>query len=443
MARLSIVVAFAFFVCAPHAALAQHDDHAATASDQIGSASVKFETSCAPGVRDGFNTAVAMYHSFWFPEAIKAFQAVIQQDPSCAMAHWGIAMSQWGNPFGGIKNAEIVKPGARRWRRRERPARPHRANARSSTPCASCTARPTPRHTATASSATRRRWAGIADHPERRRSAHLLLRSRSRSRRCPRTRPTPSSSGGGHARTAVQADARAPRAGALHHPRLRRAAAGAARADAARRYASLAPAAPHALHMPSHTFTRLGFWSESIDTNRRSAEAARKANDAGAELHALDYQTYAYLQIGPRRRRQRRVARPGRGDFGRGARAPTRSRWRRFRRATPGARRLERGGGAHRAAGHQHALHRGDHALRARHRRRARRQSAAAAAGDQRLAASARQARDEGRILGGAGGYPAPRRRGVADLRAGRRATRALRSSRRPPTPRTSPTRQR
>ena len=50
--------------------------------------------------------------------------------------------------------------------------------------------------------------------------------------------------------------------------------------------------------MPSHTFTRLGFWSESIDTNRRSAETARKENDTNAELHALDYQTYAYLQMG-------------------------------------------------------------------------------------------------------------------------------------------------
>jgi len=65
-----------------------------------------------PAVRDGFNTAVAMYHSFWFPEAIKAFQAVSQKDPSCAMAYWGIAMSQWGNPYGGIKNAEIVKLGS-------------------------------------------------------------------------------------------------------------------------------------------------------------------------------------------------------------------------------------------------------------------------------------------------------------------------------------------
>jgi tetratricopeptide (TPR) repeat protein len=67
--------------------------------------------------------------------------------------------------------------------------------------------------------------------------------------------------------------------------------------DAARRYASLAPAVPHALHMPSHTFTRVGAWKESIETNRRSAEAASKSSSAGEELHALDYQVYAYLQI--------------------------------------------------------------------------------------------------------------------------------------------------
>jgi tetratricopeptide (TPR) repeat protein len=65
---------------------------------------------------------------------------------------------------------------------------------------------------------------------------------------------------------------------------------------AARRYASLAPAIPHALHMPSHTFTRVGSWKESIETNKKSAEAARKNNGPGEELHALDYQTYAYLQ---------------------------------------------------------------------------------------------------------------------------------------------------
>ena len=70
--------------------------------------------------------------------------------------------------------------------------------------------------------------------------------------------------------------------------------------DAARRYAGIAPVVPHALHMPSHTFTRVGYWKESIDTNRKSAEAARKAGGlagAGEELHALDYQTYAALQL--------------------------------------------------------------------------------------------------------------------------------------------------
>ncbi|MEX2662808.1 MAG: hypothetical protein WD227_12835, partial [Vicinamibacterales bacterium] len=65
---------------------------------------------------------------------------------------------------------------------------------------------------------------------------------------------------------------------------------------AARRYAKIAPDAPHALHMPSHTFTRVGFWEDSIATNIASAAAARKANSAAETLHALDYQVYAYLQ---------------------------------------------------------------------------------------------------------------------------------------------------
>jgi hypothetical protein len=68
--------------------------------------------------------------------------------------------------------------------------------------------------------------------------------------------------------------------------------------DAAHRYSKIAPAAPHALHMPSHTFTRVGAWQESIDTNLASAAAARKDNAPSEELHALDYQVYAYLQTG-------------------------------------------------------------------------------------------------------------------------------------------------
>jgi hypothetical protein len=68
--------------------------------------------------------------------------------------------------------------------------------------------------------------------------------------------------------------------------------------DAARRYAKIAPDSPHALHMPSHIFTRLGLWQESIESNLASAAAARKDNAPGDELHARDYLVYAYLQSG-------------------------------------------------------------------------------------------------------------------------------------------------
>src|SRR5258706_68807 len=66
--------------------------------------------------------------------------------------------------------------------------------------------------------------------------------------------------------------------------------------EAARRYAKIAPSAPHALHMPSHTFTRLGYWQESIDTNTASGAVAKRDGSVAEELHAMDYRTYAYLQ---------------------------------------------------------------------------------------------------------------------------------------------------
>lgn len=76
--------------------------------------------------------------------------------------------------------------------------------------------------------------------------------------------------------------------------------------EAANRYAKIAPDAPHALHMPSHIFTRLGHWQESIESNRASASAAEEELSASHQqgagsynaLHALDYLMYAYLQLG-------------------------------------------------------------------------------------------------------------------------------------------------
>ena len=96
-----LLLTAAFVIASAPGGFAQdrHDEHGAMSPDAIGSASVKFQTSCAAVVKDDFNKGVALLHSFWFPEAIKAFDGILARDPNCAMAHWGIALSNWGNPF--------------------------------------------------------------------------------------------------------------------------------------------------------------------------------------------------------------------------------------------------------------------------------------------------------------------------------------------------------
>jgi hypothetical protein len=85
--------------------------------------------------------------------------------------------------------------------------------------------------------------------------------------------------------------------------------------DAARRYAEIAPAAPHALHMPSHIFTRVGYWKESIASNIASAKAAKTEKSINDQLHAQDYLVYAYLQLGQRQGRALRYGRYGRHQY--------------------------------------------------------------------------------------------------------------------------------
>src|SRR5580704_2194018 len=95
---------------------AQDHDHGAMGAEtgkpaeQLGK--VHFATSCAPAVSAKFDRAVALLHSFWFPVAIDAFNDVLKADKSCAMAYWGIALSQWGNPFGtGARSPQILEDG--------------------------------------------------------------------------------------------------------------------------------------------------------------------------------------------------------------------------------------------------------------------------------------------------------------------------------------------
>ncbi|HUU32729.1 MAG TPA: hypothetical protein VMW48_01635, partial [Vicinamibacterales bacterium] len=283
------------------AAFAQHEDHGGgpLSTEQVGT--VDFQTSCSPAVKADMNRAVALLHSFWFPEARQEFEAIAAKDPQCAMAHWGVALTHWGNPFGGLRTPKTIAAG------------------KAVIAQAQTTGTPS------------RREKGYIDAVAGLFASDDVTTQRARIVAYEQTMGQVAKDNPGDvearifwalavAQTATPTDktyaANLQAAEILEvlfkkmpgHPGLAHylihsydtpllAPRGL---DAARRYASIAPAVPHALHMPSHTFTRVGAWQESVETNRKSAEAARKSGGlagAGEELHALDYQTYAYLQM--------------------------------------------------------------------------------------------------------------------------------------------------
>ena len=282
-----------FLLAAPVAA--QTHDHEHPEPEKLGR--VHFETSCAPEVSAAFDRAVALLHSFSFSTAKQAFESVIAADPSCAMAHWGVAMTHWSNPFSLQRSAATLAGG-------------HAAAAR-----AMATGTPTPRERAYIAAVAEL----YEDYETVDQGTRVVAYERAMERlheAYPDDREATAFYALAINQTALPTDKtyaqQLKAAGLLEglfaddpehpglahyiihaydHPPL------AARAlEAARRYATIAPSAPHALHMPSHTFTRVGYWQDSIDTNIASAAAALGDGSVSEALHAMDYQVYAYLQ---------------------------------------------------------------------------------------------------------------------------------------------------
>lgn len=264
------------------------DDHAVGA--------VTFPVGCSADAQKHINTGVAMLHSFWFVEARKTFEAAAQADPKCGVAHWGVALTHFGNPFAGGPGPENNKLG-------------HAAAAKAASIGGS-----TPRDQAYIAAA-QALYKDYESVPNRQR----MMAYRDALAKASAAMPDDMETSVFHGLWVVAnaspldmtfadqkkaADIMTPlferqptHPGLAHYiihafdsPPLAKHAL-----DAARRYAELAPAAPHALHMPSHTFTRLGYWDESIKTNRRSADLEPTP---GAKSHAADYMVYAYLQQG-------------------------------------------------------------------------------------------------------------------------------------------------
>jgi tetratricopeptide (TPR) repeat protein len=277
---------------------------ATTDADQIGQ--VHFHTSCSAEAQVHFDRAMALLHSFWFSEAIKAFHTVLETDPSCAMGYWGIAVSLLGNPLSGAPTPQVLQEGASILRQ----AKPVGVRTEREYDYLSAIAlfykdvESTEHHTRALAyeQAMERLAARYPDDTEAAMFYALALISTAQS--TDKTYANQLKAAAILEKILVQQPRHPGVAHYLIHsydyPPI--AAKGL---TAARSYARIAPAVPHALHMPSHIFTRLGLWQESIATNRASAMAAKNelratptvhAGSCNA-LHAMDYMMYGHLQL--------------------------------------------------------------------------------------------------------------------------------------------------
>jgi hypothetical protein len=289
---LCVVIACAWLT-SPVSATAQHE-HPAGEPEKLGK--VNFPVSCDAAVQVQFNRAVAMLHSFWYEKANEEFAAIAKKDPACGMAYWGIAMTLY-HPIWEAPGADALKQGSEAV-----------ANAKLGAPK---TARERDYITAIE---TFYKDSDRLDHRTRAlayEKAMQQLRARYPDDREAAIFYALALQGSASPTDKTYANQRKAGAilekifpGQLDHPGVAHyiihaydypPLAGQA-LDAARSYAKIAPDSPHALHMPSHIFTRLGLWQESIESNLASEAAAQKYNAPGNELHAKDYLVYAYLQ---------------------------------------------------------------------------------------------------------------------------------------------------
>lgn len=296
--RVSVFLAFTVSLAPALASAPFTQQHQHPAGEQVGT--VHFETSCTAAAQPHFDRAMALLHSFEFGSAIAGFEGAIKEDPGCAMAYWGIAISRWTNPFAAaIRTPAQVKNGldaitlaqkAGAKTERERAYIAAAANLFSNADTMDQRARILAYEKAMAALAAR--------YPnDREASIFWALAITAAALPTDKTYANQLKAG---ALLEKLYPGQPDHPGITHYiihsydvPALADKAVAAAK-----RYATIAPAAPHALHMPSHTFTRVGAWQESIDTNIESAKTAAAVGAHAEQLHAMDYMAYAYLQTG-------------------------------------------------------------------------------------------------------------------------------------------------
>jgi tetratricopeptide (TPR) repeat protein len=263
------------------------------AQEQLGH--VSFKVSCTAEAQQKFNRAMALYHSFAWKGAQPAFAEIARLDPKCGMAWWGQALVAADNPFGwpismkmaegaeAMQKAKKIGAGTARERDyiaalellfRDPDTTPHRARALAYEEAMSKLAERYP-DDVEAKILYALTMSGNHDHADKTFARPLKAASLLE----PLFTTYPQHPGVAHYLIhSYDYPALAPKG-----------------LDAAKRYAQIAPSAPHAQHMPSHIFTRVGYWRDSIAANQRSVQAA--AGDPRYTAHGMDYMVYAYLQL--------------------------------------------------------------------------------------------------------------------------------------------------
>lgn len=269
--------------------------------DQLGT--VHFPVSCAEGVQKPFERGVALLHSFWYEEAQKEFEDISHRDPQCAMAYWGVAMSRW-HQLWDPPNADLIKSVNEQFAKSanlKAPTERERDYLAAIKLFYSGSGKLDHQKRAEAySHAMEQMYTKYADDREAAAFYALSLLA---------SEPDKDTSFANRKKAAEVLEklfaVEPNHPGVAHYlihsydkPQLAQLGL-----PAARSYAKIAPAAPHALHMPSHIFARLGLWQDDIDSNLASIAATRKTaamhmGGEGHQFHAMDFLVYAYLQSG-------------------------------------------------------------------------------------------------------------------------------------------------
>ena len=259
---------------------------------------VHFKTSCNEVAQRRFDRAMRYQHSYWYLPAMEVYDEVLKADPTCAMAHWGVALALLDNPHNAIPQSNLapglaaiekaIAIGAKTEREQEyiealrlmyadheKLSHGQRIRLFRDAQAKVAAKYPDDDEAQIAYAITLNTSADLNDKTYSQQLKGVAILE-------PLSKRLPRHPGVTHYLIHL-----------YDYPAL--AAKGL---DAANRYASVAPAAPHAQHMPSHIYTRVGDWQKSIDSNVASVKAAKAEKSVGNYLHAQDYMVYAHLQLG-------------------------------------------------------------------------------------------------------------------------------------------------